>query len=131
MAQDPLNMTGSWDGVFAYPRDALPVTPFVAEFSDLAGSLTGSTLEPDLYRSEAARANLVGHRAGRSVDFTKTYDRRGREYASPIDYVGQLSADGQAITGSWTMQDWSGTFEMTRQISLSVEQEQYETVEID
>jgi len=126
---DPLNLTGKWDGVFKYPRD-LPTTPFLAELSEDAGAFTGTTMEPDLYKPSSAGAIVSGHRSVRSIDFTKTYQRKDPGYSSPIDYVGQMSEDGQRITGVWTMQDWDGEFEMHREAQLEIEAEGLDEVEI-
>lgn len=125
-----LDLTGKWDGVFRYPQSALPTTPFVAEISEKAGVLTGSTLEPDLYGSHSTTARLAGHRSGRSVDFTKTYLRNQPGYENPVDYVGQLSADGQRITGVWSLLDWNGEFEMTREAGLEIEAQERAEIEV-
>ena len=121
---DPLNLTGKWDGVFKYPNDYAPTTPFVAEIAEEAGAFSGTCLEPDLYKDTPASAHLVGHRSGRSVDFTKTYGGRDRGYENPVDYVGQLSEDGLMITGVWSLKDWNGTFEMTREAGLEIAAEE-------
>ncbi|MEM1195686.1 MAG: hypothetical protein AAGH57_06245 [Pseudomonadota bacterium] len=117
---DSLNLTGQWDGVFTYPRDYAPTTPFVAEIKEESGAFSGSTIEPDLYKNSPANARLAGHRSGRSVDFTKTYLRNEDGYENPVDYVGQLSEDGLRITGVWSLRDWNGEFEMTREAGLKI-----------
>lgn len=131
LADNPLDSTGTWDGVFVYPQDALPKTPFVAEIVETAGRISGSTLEPDLYSHSPLKADLVGHRSERAVDFTKSYIAPGQGYKAPVDYVGQLSEDGQMITGSWMMQEWSGGFEMTRQAGAGAKVEAKESAEVD
>ncbi len=127
---DPLDLTGKWDGVFKYPQSYGPTTPFVAEISEQSGTFAGSIIEPDLYKANAAEAHLVGLRSGRSVDFTKTYVRRENGYENPVDYVGQLSEDGLTITGIWSLLEWNGEFEMTREAGLELHQEQHAEVEI-
>ncbi|MEM6267617.1 MAG: hypothetical protein AAF707_08835 [Pseudomonadota bacterium] len=127
---DPLDLSGKWDGVFTYPHSLAPTTPFVAEITEQAGSFEGSTIEPDLHKSTPARARIVGHRSGRSIDFTKTYLRNEAGYENPVDYVGQLSQDGLSITGVWSLLDWNGEFEMTREAGLEVEQEERTSVEV-
>lgn len=128
---DPLNLTGRWDGVFKYPQDYAPTTPFIAEIIEEAGALHGATLEPDLYKNSPAKAEIAGHRSGRSVDFTKTYFDRDDGYQDPVDYVGQLSEDGLMISGVWSLKEWNGTFEMTREVGLEIEVEERAEVEID
>ncbi|NQX94653.1 MAG: hypothetical protein HRT64_07020 [Erythrobacter sp.] len=127
---DPLNLTGKWDGVFKYPQDYAPVTPFLAEIVEEAGAFSGATIEPDLYKASPADARITGHRSGRSVDFTKTYVGRWQGYQSPVDYVGQLSEDGLTITGVWSLKEWNGTFEMTREAGLEVGLEETAEVEL-
>ena len=73
---------------------------------------------------------MVGHRSGRSVDFTKTYLRNEDGYENPVDYVGQLSEDGLTITGVWSLLEWNGEFEMTREAGLELQQEERAEVEI-
>ncbi|MEM6474946.1 MAG: hypothetical protein AAF687_02135 [Pseudomonadota bacterium] len=127
---DPLNLSGKWDGVFKYPQSDMPTTPFLAEITEDAGAFTGTTIEPDLYGSPAANARLIGHRSGRSVDFTKTYIRAGLGYENPVDYVGQLSDDGQTIMGVWSLLEWNGEFEMTREAGIKIEAEERAEAEI-
>jgi len=127
---DPLNLTGRWDGVFKYPQDYAPTTPFIAEIIEEAGAFHGGTLEPDLYKDSPASAEIRGYRSGRSVDFTKTYLGRDDGYQNPVDYVGQLSEDGLTITGVWSLKDWNGEFEMTREAGLEVAAEERAEVEL-
>lgn len=102
-----MDISGKWDGVFAYPDvpDAGPVTPFVAEIVERDGRISGTILEPHEFRSGTAHASLEGVRAGRTVDFLKTYHAAGAEYEEPVAYAGSLSADGNIITGHWMMSD--------------------------
>ena len=127
---DPLNLSGKWEGVFSYPQSVGPTTPFVAEIAEQAGAFEGSILEPDLYHSSSMRARITGHRAGRAVDFTKTYLGKAAGYEHPVDYVGQLSEDGQRMAGVWSLLEWNGAFEMTREAGLEVEAEERARVEI-
>ena len=108
----------------------MPTTPFLADIIEEAGAFSGSTIEPDLYGGASANARIVGHRSGRSVDFTKTYRSGEAGYHNPVDYVGQVSEDGLTITGVWSLKDWNGTFEMTREAGLEVAIEEREAVEV-
>lgn len=116
-----LSLTGQWHGTFAYPQGLGPATPFIANLRDYGGKLHGEVSEPDtIYqRASALAARLTGHRAGRSVDFVKVYVGAPGGYENPVDYVGQLSADGQSITGVWSLLDLDGTFEMFRESAAS------------
>lgn len=73
-------------------------------------------IEPHVFQTaRTIEAEISGHRAGRSVDFTKTYVGPVEAYESPVDYVGQLSHDGMAVSGVWSLLDMNGTFEMHRE----------------
>ncbi len=128
-----MDISGKWDGVFAYPDvpDAGPVTPFVAEIVERDGRISGTILEPHEFRSGTAHASLEGVRAGRTVDFLKTYHAAGAEYEEPVAYAGSLSADGNIITGHWMMSDWSGPFEMVRQLEVTIASEAQAAVNFD
>jgi len=117
VSEDRLNMTGMWEGTYVYPAFVGPTTPFVANFVDQDGHVSGSTIEPNNLgipgEPEELEASLVGNRQGRAVDFTKSY--LGWAIEDQIDYVGQLSEDGETITGVWSNADMDGTFEMHRE----------------
>ena len=126
------DITGEWNGTFAYPADTGPATPFVAKLLDIDGKVSGSIIEP--HSSFGAGLTLVaevqGVRAGYSVDFTKVYNDPPSGYEKPVDYVGKLSDDGSTISGVWSLLDMNGTFEMHREIGESIEIEREETVEV-
>jgi len=114
---DRFNMTGMWEGAFSYPAFEGPTTPFVARIEEVDGALTGTIMEPNTmgWSTDELEAVLSGARNGRSVDFTKTYDGSS-DAAHAVDYVGQLSEDGNLVTGVWSLAEFDGTFEMHREI---------------
>ncbi len=116
MSEDRLNMTGLWEGTYAYPAYEGPTTPFVAHVDDVDGVLSGSIIEPNTigFASDELEALLAGSRTDRAVDFTKTYDGSS-DAAHAVDYVGQLSEDGDRVTGVWSLGELDGTFEMHRE----------------
>ena len=116
MSRNPLNLGGRWDGTYAYPGGIGPKTPFVAELTEEGGAVAGTIVEPNLMGpgSDTLTSIVRGTRAGTAVDFTKTYDGAS-DAAHSVDYVGQLSADGTAITGVWSLDKMDGSFEMHRQ----------------
>ena len=122
-------MTGMWEGTFAYPAYQGPTTPFVARIAEESGVLGGTIMEPNTMgpSTDELEAVLTGSRDGRSIDFIKTYDGSS-DAAHAIDYVGQLSEDGNLVTGVWSLAEFDGTFEMRREIAweevLSVEAEE-------
>ena len=123
MASKAQDLTGRWDGKFAYPAGRGPPTPFRAVITQSGNGFSGLIDEPDLYRrGQAMEAEIVGVLAGRSVDFTKTYVGGGWGYENPVDYVGELSADADRITGVWSLLDMNGTFEMVRRLAAGAEE---------
>lgn len=127
-----VDLTGRWTGVYFYPHDPdwnandnMPATPFTAELTDAAGVVVGQTLEPDLLFSDGVdiRAVLEGRHDGLRLTFTKTPDARDRDHV--ILYDGEISADGDSISGRWTIPgDWSGDFSMQRRsVSEAVSEE--------
>lgn len=117
-----MNMTGLWHGTFAYPAFQRPTTPFVARITDTDGVLAGTIMEPNTmgFTTEELQAVLAGNRQGEAVDFIKTYDGSS-DAAHSVDYVGRLSADGNIVTGVWSLCDLDGTFEMRRDAPLEEE----------
>ena len=133
MSRNPLDLGGRWDGTYAYPGGRGPATPFVAELAEEGGAVSGTIVEPNLMgKASATLTSIVrGTRAGTAVDFTKTYDGAS-DAAHSVDYVGQLSADGTAITGVWSLDQMDGTFEMHREIATEapLEAEVAEEIEL-
>ena len=110
------DLSGRWDGIYNYPRE-LPPTGFVAVLADHAGTLTGEIEEisRDVRTQGIALAAMIeGERIGSSVRFTKRYDDLRRAHYA-IRYDGTLTAEGDEITGEWTIPGvWSGSFIMVR-----------------
>ena len=118
MTANPMDVSGRWDGTFAYPGGVGPATPFVAELAESAGAISGTVAEPNTMgaSSDTLQAVVRGTRDGAAVDFTKTYDGTS-DAAHSVDYVGRLSGDGKTITGVWSLGAMDGTFEMHRDIA--------------
>lgn len=129
---NPLDMTGQWHGTYVYPGKSGPATPFIATITESTGAFAGSIIEPDtVYATgDTLEAGIAGHRSGRSVDFTKTYAGHRIGYENPVDYVGQISADGQSVTGMWSLRSMNGAFEMFRELGLEEQLSAEETVEL-
>lgn len=113
---DPLDVSGSWRGIFNYPQ-ALPPNSFEAELREAGGIVTGETREVGDGEDEGEtilHAYLDGRRSGTGISFVKRYDLL-RRAANPVHYDGTLSPEGDEITGRWTIAgNWSGTFLMVR-----------------
>ena len=116
MAGDPFDLSGAWKGIFHYPR-VLPPEQFDAQIQDFGGALTGEISErPKSGRlaGEILHSVLTGNRQGTAVNFTKYYDHLRRAHYL-VHYDGQLRADGEEISGDWSIPGiWSGTFLMIR-----------------
>ena len=112
----PLNISGLWLGRYAYPAGQGPSTPFLARIEDAGGALSGTIVEPNLIgpSSDSLEAVISGSREGSAVDFTKLYDGAS-DAAHAVDYVGRVSADGNTITGVWSLEQIDGSFEMHRE----------------
>lgn len=123
---DRLNLTGRWDGTYRYADGVGPDTPFVARVSENGVRFLGEIIEPNEFRPEIANATIEGVRAGRAVEFTKSYHGAGPAYETPVEYSGQLSEDGNTIAGTWTLLEFEGFFEMMRE----QEKEEPETAEV-
>ena len=126
------DLSGVWDGTYAYPSALEPV-PFRAELRDHGGRLSGEISEPApayLPPGDLA-AILTGARSGSHVRFTKIYDLLDH-FRDPVIYDGTLDEEECEIAGSWTIgPGWSGTFVMTRpkEAEANAEQEAEEVVE--
>jgi len=112
---DPLDVTGLWDGMFSYPH-SMPPNTFTAKLREQGGRIIGEMHEPSDSPHDGAselHAFVEGARAGSDIAFTKFYDSKRRLH--PIAYHGTLDADGDEISGTWTIDsDWSGAFLMPR-----------------
>jgi hypothetical protein len=73
-------------------------------------------MEPNTMGNESDQLEAIisGSRSGNAVDFTKMYDGAS-DAAHAVDYVGQLSGDGNSISGVWSLAETDGTFEMHRE----------------
>jgi hypothetical protein len=110
------NLTGIWNGLYTYPHGQS--TAFVATLIETAGSLSGTTHEPNTSGDAPGTtllATLSGSRRDSAVTFTKRYDPPGPRTGSPVRYEGALNADGTEIEGRWIIAGmWSGKFLMIR-----------------
>lgn len=113
--KSPIDLTGTWHGIFNYPNDSIPPTEFTAEIRDSDGSFSGEISELDSDPNAFGQmlfALLIGQRLGSDVNFVKTYDNDGYD---PIIYEGTLADDLNEISGRWDIpRVWSGTFIMIR-----------------
>lgn len=116
MTAETLDLTGAWDGVYHYKDvpDAGPSTPFLATIKETNGAFTGTVIEPHEFKEGTVSAIIHGRRRGRDVSYAKDYETDDEDYQATVQYTGTLSDDGQIMTGAWSIEHWSGTFEMSR-----------------
>ncbi len=111
------SLTGYWSGSFSYAGGEGP-TPFSAHISDISGSISGTTLEPNTFARgplTELSADIMGAANGSSVSFVKRYHRGPGVHRHPIYYSGTMDAKFTRIEGTWRFNDgFSGTFVMTR-----------------
>ena len=120
MAEDPDsegNLTGYWSGSFSYAGGDGP-TPFSAHISDISGSISGTTLEPNTFARGPLTelgADIMGAANGATISFVKRYHRGPGVHRHPIYYSGTADAKFTRIEGTWRFNDgFSGTFVMVR-----------------
>lgn len=116
------DLTGLWSGEYWHAGDPLPPVPFSAHLVDTAGSLVGTTLEPNTFAHPGLielSAELTGARGELSVRFTKLYHAAPGVHRDPIFYSGTVDPNFTVIDGKWVMQssgspDVAGRFVLVR-----------------
>jgi len=96
-----LDISGEWDGVYAYGERLRNVPParFGASFTvtDPAGGFVGAITDAD----GIGEAGVAGAVEGRVVRFVKTYRWSRFARTSPIHYEGTFEGEGRAAQGTW------------------------------
>ncbi len=115
---ETIDLSGIWEGTYAYSGDDVEQTEFRLRLKDENGQLRGLVVEPHTEQSGNRRAEIEGVCTDRTINFVKKYipddDAIGQPPARPISYEGVLSADGTSISGSWFLPDDRGSFAMDR-----------------
>ncbi len=114
MAEPSSDLTGVWQGRYAYPLLGLDV-PFTATLLDFGGTISGTTHEEDALGvvPQTLFASLSGRRTGEAVRFLKRYENAPETYGTVL-YEGELRDDGHEIAGRWSVAGWTGAFLMVR-----------------
>jgi len=110
------NLTGFWEGRFAYANDWQSPVGFDVDLSQNGSRLSGIISEPNTFDTDAGHmltAALAGQLSGGQVSFTKTYVGEGHAQHS-VSYEGTVSDKNARISGKWKIGAFSGEFEMTR-----------------
>jgi hypothetical protein len=98
------DLTGLWSGEYWYAGVSFP-TPFTAHIIDTAGSISGTTLEPNTFANPGLSelsADIDGARGALSVRFTKLYHRAPGVHQMPVFYAGVVDEKFTMIDGDWT-----------------------------
>ena len=104
-----MNLSGEWSGVYSYAGLRPPIH-FSANLQDNGGWIAGVTEEIATLGEAMNRkisATLQGRRTGASVIWLKLYDRASAVYDA-VRYEGEVSADGNEISGRWIVRDRTG-----------------------
>lgn len=101
VGQPPASVAGQWQGVYRYASGALDDTPFTASFEVSAGgTISGRMLD----YNQLGEATVSGEQAGTQIRFLKQYVNPHRLTSrQAVEYMGELSPDGQTITGQWQL----------------------------
>jgi hypothetical protein len=98
------DLTGLWSGEYWYAGVSFP-TPFTAHIIDMAGNISGTTLEPNTFAKAGLSelsADIDGARGALTVRFTKLYHRAPGVHQMPVYYSGVVDAKFTMIDGDWT-----------------------------
>ncbi len=99
----------TWKGSYSQDGQA---TPFSAELTFSDGAISGRISETNPIMG-ALGSSVSGSYTDKSIRFTKSYDGTNGVSHS-VSYSGQLSVQGDSISGSWSFAGMSGSFEMSR-----------------
>jgi hypothetical protein len=114
--RDPSNLTGVWQGFYAYSGERR--VPFTATLIETASHVSGSTHETCATRGRGTTTVLFalidGSRRGSTLRFAKQYDGSGG-WDHTVAYEGAVNGDATEIEGTWRVNGGiSGRFVMTR-----------------
>jgi hypothetical protein len=99
------DLTGLWSGEFWFLDHGTP-TPFSAHLVDTAGSVTGTTLEPNTFAHPGLielGADFCGARGQLTVRLTKLYHPAPGVHREPIFYSGTVDPDFTMMDGEWAV----------------------------
>jgi hypothetical protein len=126
-----LDLSGDWAGTYSYPGLLKPVS-FTAKLSEQGGWLSGMMEEKSVMGRGPARlraASVQGRRVGLAVTWMKMYE--DREVNHDVEYEGAVDADGDEITGRWSIfGNWSGSFVMVRRSRKALARERTADVDV-
>lgn len=117
MSCDNCVISGVWSGRFYHDRYDPDGERFSAWLKRDKDRIAGTVLEPNKFadlQQDELDADIRGHIHDTEIELLKTYRSVDQE---PVYCEGEISEDGQRITGKWYLgwpDEKSGSFEMTR-----------------
>jgi len=106
-------LTGTWSGRYEYP-DRRPGVNFDMNLIFSQGKISGSIIEPNTFGKPTAKnlyANFSGSVTGDQIQWVKKYDGTGGVSHS-VSYSGKLDRVNHRVVGTWTIKNFSGTFQL-------------------
>jgi hypothetical protein len=111
------DLTGLWSGEYWYVGLPMAPVPFSAHIVDMAGTITGTTLEPNTVAHPGLielSAVISGSRGELTVQWNKLYDPAPRVHRDAIFYSGTIDPKFTMIDGEWRTDSSTGRFILTR-----------------
>lgn len=111
------DLTGLWSGEYWYIGLAMAPVPFSAHIVDVAGTVTGTTLEPNTFAHAGLielSADISGSRGELTVQWIKLYHPAPGVHRDAIFYSGTIDPKFTMIDGDWRIQGMIGRFILTR-----------------
>lgn len=112
-----VEIAGTWTGMYFFQDGRPPVrlTVTLSQSATNAG-VWGHSVEPNTFNKKGGelKANLRGHLVENYISFIKTYDG-SNGYSHSVLYSGTVSANGNTISGKWSLKKLVGNFELSRQ----------------
>ena len=116
---DRLDMTGLWHGTYTYPAHSRQTTPFAASSSTKAAGFPEALSNLPMTRKHVRRGGGGGSGRRAWRQFGRFHQDLSRRDMEPLRRLCRpLSADGQSVTGMWSVEEVDGTFEMHRDLKL-------------
>jgi hypothetical protein len=107
------DLSAQWQGVFFSGGEG---TSFSMTLIHDGQTIVGSVVEANLFGDPSAAfllADVSGTVRGGRITFEKTYNGVGGQ-THTVRYTGTVSRDGRRISGNWSLNGATGTFEMVR-----------------
>jgi hypothetical protein len=111
------DLTGLWSGEYWQIGLSMAPVPFSAHIVDVAGTVTGSTLEPNTFAHPGLielSADIRGSRGELTVKWSKLYHPAPGVHREPIFYSGTIDPTLSMIDGEWRVQGMKGRFVLAR-----------------